>query len=391
MFKLSQRLAPLAVALSLAACGGSAAPAASSSSAPPAPNSAPAKPSAAASVAASAPASAKPAVSAAASSPASAAASAAAKPGTAVEMRIGGIPSSAAAPILVPMEDGSFAARGIKTTFTPVTDTAQAMVSIASGQLDIGTVTMGPAALNALNRGADLVELASGGVDPPGHGAFAPVVVRSDLVDSGAVKTMADLKGRKVALNGKGVILEYDLYKALALGNLKPADVDVITMPWPDMVVALGTKALDAGLIGQPLATQAVAKGVGKLLSDDYAQGNQNAVVITNKKYLTAHPATLQAFLEVYVKYIRKLADGAMKKDDAALAILQKYTKVAPDVMRQAPDQYWPKDARINAQSLQDQQAYFLSVKSVDYTQPLDFGKIIDQTLLEKALKNIGG
>jgi len=60
-------------------------------------------------------------------------------------------------------------------------------------------------------------------------------------------------------------------------------------------------------------------------------------------------------------------------------------------VMRQAPDQYWPKDARIDAQSLQDQQAYLLSVKSVDYTQPLDFGKIIDQTLLEKALKNIGG
>ncbi|HVA25879.1 MAG TPA: ABC transporter substrate-binding protein [Chloroflexota bacterium] len=306
-------------------------------------------------------------------------------------MRIGGIPSSAAAPILVPMDDGSFAKRGIKVTFTPVTDTAQAMVSIASGQLDIGTVTMGPAALNALNRGADLTELASGGVDPPGHGAFAPVVVRSDLMDSGAVKSLAGLKGRKVALNGKGVILEYDLYKALALGNLKPADVDVITMPWPDMVVALGTKALDAGLIGQPLATQAVSKGFGKILSDDYAPNNQNAVVMANKKYLAAHPATIQAFLEVYVQYIRKLADGAMKKDDTALATLQKYTKVAPAVLRQAPNQYWPKDARINAKSLQDQQAYFLSVKSVDYTQPLDFGKIIDETLLEKALKNLGG
>ncbi|MFI5267938.1 MAG: ABC transporter substrate-binding protein [Chloroflexota bacterium] len=374
-----RRFAPLLLAIGLAGCGGSAAPAASSPSAPTAPSSAVAKPSAATSVApvsaASAAAQATPAVS----------------PGATVEMRIGGIPSSAAAPILVPMADGSFAARGIKTTFTPVTDTAQAMVSIASGQLDIGTVTMGPAALNALNRGTDLVELASGGVDPPGHGAFAPVVVRSDLMDSGAVKTMADLKSRKVALNGKGVILEYDLYKALALGNLKPADVDVITMPWPDMVVALGTKALDAGLIGQPLATQAVSKGFGKILSDDYAQGNQNAVVITNKKYLAAHPDTIQAFLEVYVQYIRKLADGAMKKDDAALATLEKYTKVTPDVMRQAPDQYWPKDARINAQSLGDQQAYFLSVKSVDYTQPLDFSKIIDQTLLEKALKNIGG
>ena len=372
------RLATLLSVLTLAACGGAATPA---SSAPAAPASAAAKSSSAASTAASpsAFAAAKPA------------ASAAAKPGATVDMRIGGIPSSAAAPILVPMDDGSLAARGIKPTFTPVTDTAQAMVSIASGQLDIGTVTMGPAALNALNRGTDLVELASGGVDPPGHGAFAPVVVRSDLMDSGKVKTLADLKGLKVALNGKGVILEYSLYKALALGNLKPADVDVLVMPWPDMIVALGTKALDAGLIGQPLATQAVSKGVGKVLSDDYQPNNQNAVVITNRKYLTAHPDAIQAFLEVYVTYIRKFADGALKKDDAALAALQKYTKVTPEVMRQAPDQYWPKDARINAQSLQDQQTYFLSIKGVDYTQPLDFGKIIDQTLLEKALTTLGG
>ena len=370
------RLAPILFAVSLAACGGSAAPA---PSAPATPSSPAAKPATSSATSASKPA-----------APPTAAASAAAKPGAAVELRIGGIPSSAAAPILVPMDDGSFAARGIKPTFTPVTDTAQAMISIASGQLDIGTVTMGTAALNALNRGTDLVELASGGVDPPGHGAFAPVVVRTDLMDSGAVKTLADLKGRKVGLNGKGVILEYSLYKALALGNLKPADVDVVVMPWPDMIVALGTKALDAGLIGQPLATQAVAKGVGKILSDDYAPNNQNAVVITNRKYLAAHPDTLQAFLEVYVQYIRKFADGALKKDDAALAILQKYTKVTPEVMRQAPDQYWPKDARINAQSLQDQQSYFLSIKAVDYTKPLDFGKIIDQTLLEKALKTLG-
>ena len=89
--------------------------------------------------------------------------------------------------------------------------------------------------------------------------------------------------------------------------------------------------------------------------------------------------------------YIRKFADGALKKDDAALASLEKFTKVTPEVMRQAPDQYWPKDARINAQSLQEQQTYFLSIKGVDYTQPLDFGKIIDQTLLEKALKTLGG
>src|SRR5206468_7487728 len=161
--------------LGLAACGGTA-PAASSPAA--VPSAAAAKPSAPASAAASA----KPAASAVASTAVNAAASgsAAAKAGATTEIRIGQIPSTNAAPFFVPTEDGSFAARGLKVSITPVTDTAQTMVQIAGGQLEMGTVTLGAAALNAFARGTDLTIVASGGVDPPGHGAFAPVIVRSD-------------------------------------------------------------------------------------------------------------------------------------------------------------------------------------------------------------------
>src|SRR2546428_14069450 len=46
----------------------------------------------------------------------------------------------------------------------------------------------------------------AGGAEPPGHCANLPVIVRSQLIDSGTVKTVADLRGRRVALNGKGII-----------------------------------------------------------------------------------------------------------------------------------------------------------------------------------------
>jgi len=381
-------------ALALAGCGGSAAPSAPPvSSAAAAPASA-AKPAAPASAAASA--SAKPAASGAASAKPAASSGASGSPAPSVaggvQVRIGQIPSTAAAPFLVPVDEGAFAARGINASIVPVTDTAQTMISIASGQLEMGTVTMGAAALNALSRGTDLTIIASGGIDGPGHDAFAPVVVRSDLMDSGKVKTLSDLKGLKVALNARGVILEYSLYKALTLGNLTMNDVDIVTMPWPDMIVALSNKNLDAGLIGEPLAAQAVSKGAGKILSDDYAPNNQNATLMVNSNWYKSHKDAATTFLEVYVQAIRRLADGKIKQDDKALASIEKWTKVPPDVIRSIPNPAWPKDGKLNVASIEDQQKFFMTqTKELNYTTPLDFSKLIDYSALDQALKNLGG
>jgi ABC-type nitrate/sulfonate/bicarbonate transport system substrate-binding protein len=308
-----------------------------------------------------------------------------------VDVRVGLIPSTASAPLLVPMEDGLFAARGLNMSVQPVTDTAQAMISVASGQLEFGNVTMGSAALNAFNRGTDLKIVAAGGADPPGHGANLPVIVRTPLIDSGEVKSMADLRGRKVAINGKGVIIEYALSRALATANLKMSDVDVVTMPFPEMVAALTTGAIDAGLLLQPTGAQAVARGIGKILLDDYNPNAQNAVIVVNSKFLDQHRDAVVAFLEVYVQGIRRLSDGKIKQDEQALATIQKYTNTPPEVIRLGPDPFWPKDGHVLIDSVRSEQDYFMSNKSVDYAQPMDIQKLIDYGPLDTALKNIGG
>jgi NitT/TauT family transport system substrate-binding protein len=313
----------------------------------------------------------------------------AAKP-AALDIRIGLIPATASAPILVPTDDGEFAARGLNISVQPVTDTAQAMVSVASGQFDMGNITMGSAALNAFSRGTDLKIIAAGGAEPPGHGANLPVIVRTELIDSGAVKTIADLKGRKVAINGHGVIIEYALAKALATAGLQSSDVDVVVLPFPEMLAALTTGAIDAGLLLQPTGAQAVSKGIGKILADDYNQNAQNAVLVINSRFLDQHRDAVTGFLEVYMQAIRRLSDGKLKSDDKALAALEKFTNTPPDVIRLGPDPYWPKDGHVLLSSVADEQNFFMSSKSTDYEQPLDLQKLVDYGPLDAALKNIG-
>ena len=308
-----------------------------------------------------------------------------------VDVKIGLIPSTASAPILVPLEAGEFAAKGVNVSVQPVTDTGQAMISVAGGQLEFGNITMGSAALNAFNRGTDLKIVAAGGADPPGHGANLPVIVRTPLIDSGEVKSMADLKGRKVAINGRGVIIEYALSRALATANLKMSDVDVVTMPFPEMIAALTTGAIDAGLLLQPTGAQAVSRGIGKILLDDYNPNTQNAVIVVNSRFLDQHRDAVTSFLEVYLQGIRRLSDGKIKQDDQALAAVQKHTNTPPDVIRLGPDPFWPKDGRVLVDSVRSEQDYFMSTHSTDYAQPLQIDKLIDYGPLDAALKNLGG
>lgn len=305
-----------------------------------------------------------------------------------LDVHIGLIPATASSPILVPAQEGQFAATGLNVSIEPVTDTAQAMVSVTQNQFQMGNVTLGSAALNAFSRGTDLKVIAAGGADPPGHGANLPVIVRSDLIDSGAVKTIADLKGRKVAINGKGVIIEYALAKALATGGLTANDVDVQIMPFPDMVVAMSTGAIDAGLLLQPTGAQAVAKGIGKILVDDYNQNAQNAVLVVNAKFLDQHRDAVVSFLQIYLQSIRRLSDGKLKSDEAALAALQKATNTPAEVIRLGPDPYWPPDGRVLVDSVADEQRFFMAAGSANYAQPLDINKLIDYGPLEAALKS---
>jgi len=282
------------------------------------------------------------------------------------------------------------AAKGLDVKFTTVTSTPQTLVAVAGGKLDMGVSSISAAFLNAFVRGTDLKVVASAGVEAPGHAAFLPVLARSDLYDSGQLKTAAQLKGKKVALNCTACGIEYDLYEVLKPAGLKVSDVDLVTMPWPDMIVALGNKSIDAGLIAQPLATQAVAKGVAKILADDYAAGQQNAVIVANSKFLQQHGDAAATFLEVMLKTGRQLNGGKIKTDPQALASIQKWTKIPADVVKGAPDPYWVPNGQINRASIGQQQAYFIANKEVDYTQPLNVDSIIDQTALNQAVKQLG-
>ena len=75
----------------------------------------------------------------------------------------------------------------------------QMVAPLAAGQLDIGAGGPGAVLYNAVERDIPIKVVGDNGSTPPGFG-WQALLVRKALADSGAVREIADLRGRKVAI-----------------------------------------------------------------------------------------------------------------------------------------------------------------------------------------------
>ena len=189
-----------ALALLLAACG-------------PTTPSAPAKPTAVA----SAPT--------AVAKPAATAAPAPTAPPAPETVRVAHVPSTLFGPLYVAIEKGYFQEQAIGPQLEVVTAGQDAMALAAQGQLDVVVGGFAASTFNAIDRGLEIRAVGSMGAQPQ-SGFPSALMVRDDLLSSRQVQTLADLRGRKVALaGGAGSTGSYWMATKLREGHLTLRDI----------------------------------------------------------------------------------------------------------------------------------------------------------------------
>ncbi len=365
----------------LAGCGGAAAPVSPAASASPA--SAAAKPAASAAASASA----KPAASAAsaAAKPAGSevakpAASAAAKPGL-TQLKAAYVTVLAFGALYRAIDKGYLADQGIDLDLTVVQSGTNAMAFLGSGQLDAVFGNIGDTFFNAINRGLNLRIVAGITYSPsdPKTTYSAPLVGRKDLMDSGAIKSVADLKGKKVAMNTFGGIQEYNITKALEPAGLTVKDIDATILGFPDMPAALKNKAIDAAQPPEPFYTVSVEQGAAALLVPNPAPGTMITGLMYGSKLLAPENERLAKGL---IEAVKRASNELQTKEqmDAAdnVAIWAKWSKQSEDSIRKQVPNVFAKDLVIDEKSVLDQQAVMLKNGRLDYKQPLPDSQIFD-------------
>jgi sulfonate transport system substrate-binding protein len=166
----------------------------------------------------------------------------------------------------------------------------------------------GPQLLEGLNVGA--VDVGYVGEAPPifgqaagakfayiGHDPAAPTAEAILVAKDSPIKAVAELKGKKVALN-KGSNVHYLLVKLLEKNGLKFSDVQAVYLPPADARAAFESKAVDAWVIWDPFQAAAEKATGARVLADGTALVNNYQYYLGEREYVGKNPKVIQALFD---------------------------------------------------------------------------------------------
>ncbi|MFQ5612564.1 MAG: ABC transporter substrate-binding protein [Anaerolineae bacterium] len=306
-------------------------------------------------------------------------------------LQVGYIPIFAFAPFFVANEKGYFAEQGLTVELQSFRSGAFMMAPLTTGDLDAGGGETGPGLFNAIDQGLDIRVVSAMASQPPGFGAV-PLLVRTDLIDSGTVSSVADLAGRKVALNVERGTAEYLLAKALEGAGLTVDDVEVVSLPFPEMPAAFANQAIDAAILPHPLASRAIGAGdaVALLEGDEITDTPQNGVIYFGQRLLQPENREIGVrFLIAYLKAARDLQGDGWRSDDN-VAIINLVTNVPAPAIKNGVAYYFEPNGLINRASTEDFQLYHFNRGYTEMAAPLPLDQVIIDTYLDEALARLG-
>ena len=313
-----------------------------------------------------------------------------------VKVSVGITSSASDVSLFIAHKRDYFAAENLDVSFVTFDSASRMIAPFASGDLDVGTGATSAALYNAVARGVDVRIVADKNTTPPGRGT-QPLLVRKDLVDSGRYKSIADLKGFKMAVSAPGTSATTTLSVLLEKAGLAQGDVEVVALGFPQHIVALKNGAVDASLTVEPSASQAVKIGAAlRIMGDDEIYPyHQLSVMVFSGQFAKGKPDAGKRFLKALLRGVRDfneaLTDGnyVSPKADAVVAILAEYGPFnTPDVYRSFTPSYSDPDGRLNIDSLKRDLDYFRAAKLIE--GPVTVDKALDLSFLDAAVKELG-
>ena len=297
---------------------------------------------------------------------------------------------------LIADHKGYFRDEGIDVTITPFDSGARMIAPLGVGQLDVGGGSASAGLYNAVARGIAIKIVADKASTPPGYG-FQPLLVRTDLVESGRYTSLGDLKGMTIAGSAPGSASTSTLNEALKQGGLTYSDVERVFLGFPQHVVALQNAAVDAALTTEPSATRAVQSGAAvRVMGDDEIYPNhQLAVVLYAEDFATGRPEVARRFMRAYLRAVRDyndaLEDGRLAgpRADEVITILTQSTAIKdPDVFRAIHAQGCNPNGRVNQLSLEQDLEFYRSENLIEGS--VEVAEVVDHSFVDWAVNELG-
>lgn len=248
--------------------------------------------------------------------------------------------------------------------------------ALAAGELQIASAGMGPAIVASARLPAKLLAIS--------------ILEQTALmvpIDS-PIKSVKELKGKRIAFPGKGSQQYPLLVKALADAGLKVGDVELFKTKGSDVPTLLANKSVDAGITWDPHVSNALAAGHSKVLikaekilpiKAGHYIGNG---VYAREDFIAARPELVQDLITSIVQAI----DFILKNEDKAIKMWAEQIKFPEKVITYALKEgisVYNLDVAPEASTID---AYTKFLKDAEILKPEDNPKY-DPSFAKKALE----
>jgi NitT/TauT family transport system substrate-binding protein len=284
---------------------------------------------------------------------------------------------------------GIFKKYGLNVEFERVKSGTEAIAFLDKGSVDVGGIAIVASLWSAWNRGLDIRVIAPGGLDPMKDGP-TKLLVRKDLYDSGTVKSVADLKGKRIAAaGGPGSGGEYFVSKALEPAKLTIRDVDLVNIGNADMPAAMKTKSIDAALLGSPYAEDVLKGSDGVLIASDFTPGLMTVMFVSSGRFIKERPEVAQRFVLALAEAARMMQGDQFFSRENMDSYLKRIDATEEAIKTGSPITFDP-NVEIPVSGLADIERVHRENGRTDYDKPLDVSKVVDETFTKKAVEILG-
>ena len=218
--------------------------------------------------------------------------------------------------------DGVFARWGMPVTWVEFPAGPPLLEALNAGAIDFGATGDTPP-IFAQAAGAALLYVGA----QPVRGDNQAIIVR----DGGPVRTLADLRGRRVAYT-RGSSAHNVVVKALGRAGLVPSDIQSVPLQPADAAAAFRTGAIDAWAIWDPFLAIAQQDPATRVLAQATDVAPSNSFFLARRAWAERAPDQVAALLDA----INTAATWAAANSDALAGLMAEVTGVPIEAQRLA-------------------------------------------------------
>ena len=235
---------------------------------------------------------------------------------------VAALPLIDCAVLYVARDRGLFEKEGLDVRITQIQQSLQALPALAKGQVDVVASANYVTYFQAHEKGTLDIRIVAESIRAAPHMMDVLVPKDSDI------RTVADLKGRKLAVNVLNNVQSLTFNEVLEKAGAERPDYRQV--PFPQMAAALEKGQVDAVHAVEPFDSVIQDELKARVLIDGASPPVEAIPLsgyITTNQYATENPETLAAFQRA----IKAAAQIAGEDPSAVRAVVPTYTKVTAD------------------------------------------------------------